>query len=262
MRAIIALFIFVFSSNAFASVCSEMMESIENKSTLKVRVVFGYKDARPARFVGDRHERLAFISRVTAPCKENQDLCEFVRSPENADLFMKKIERPQGEQKFLLWIVNSSAGTDDVENRKDRFQSWRSRYSSQAFLSGLQDADVVLYNGHSRFGGGPDFEPPVMTPDGKVEPLAYQLERSGLERMIKALKGAKRSKNTRFSKLKLLGLYSCSSEQHFNSQIRQHFQGGLQASHELVYHSDALEQSVRTLESILSLRCPRQITFD
>ena len=57
-------------------------------------MVFGYKDSRPARFVGDRHERLALIQRLTSECSGSQQACGFERSPENSDLFIKSIMGP------------------------------------------------------------------------------------------------------------------------------------------------------------------------
>ena len=250
------------SAQAASFKCSDMQKSLYAKSTLKVRMVFGYKDARPARFVGDRHERLAFIERITAACDEGgPETCGFTRSPENADLFMKRISISGKEKKVLLWVVNSSVGTDDQENLSDPFQKWKSKYAEQAFLSGIKEADVVLYNGHSRFGGGPDFQSPQLDADGAVDPSPYKEARPGLTKMLQAFESSRRPKESPFKQLKILGLYSCSSSQHFNDEIRKVSPAGFVSSHVLMYYSDALNQSLSTLNAVLTKSCPKNLTF-
>jgi hypothetical protein len=234
--------------------CAAMEKSLYARDTLKVRMVFGYKDARPARFVGDRHERLAFIEKIMAPCASDSDTrCGFVRSHDNADLFLKKVTVRKKSHRILVWVVNSSVGTDDQENRNDPFQKWKSKYAEEAFTSGLKEADVVLYDGHSRFGGGPDFEPPVLGSNDIVDPAPYQTARPGLAKMTKAMRGSKR--------LQMLGLFSCSSSQHFNDEIHSVSKAGVVSSKVLMYYSDALAQSLSTLEDVLTGRCPRSISF-
>jgi hypothetical protein len=233
--------------------CKAMETKLYSRETLKVRMIFGYKDARPARFVGDRHERLAFIEKITASCSPDELTCGFVRSRDNADLFMKKVNVKKREHRILLWVVNSSVGTDDQENRDDPFQKWKSKYAEEAFTSGLRDADVVLYDGHSRFGGGPDFTSPRLASDGTVDPSTYRSARPGLTKMISSLK--------RSHRLRMLGLFSCSSSQHFNDQIHDVSKAGVVSSKVLMYYSDALAQSISTLGDVLAGRCPKTISF-
>ena len=244
--------------------CSLMEKDLDARDTFKVRMVFGYKDARPARFVGDRHERLAFIEKITTACTEKSaalgsgtvlktGVCGFSRSHDNADLFLKKVVIRKKSHRVLLWVVNSSVGTDDQENRDDPFQKWKSKYAEEAFTSGLHDADVVLYDGHSRFGGGPDFAPPVLGKGDIVDPAPYQTARPGLTKMTRAMVGK--------SRLKMLGLFSCSSSQHFNEEIRRVSSAGILSSKVLMYYSDALSDSLKTLADVLEGRCPRSISF-
>lgn len=249
-----------------APMCLTMEKSLYAKNTLKIRMIFGYKDARPARFVGDRHERLAFIERISATCdSHSKEPCGFIRSHDNADLFMKKLKIKGKDRRVLLWVVNSSVGTDDQENRDDPFQRWKSKYAEDAFLTGLSNADVVMYDGHSRFGGGPDFGSPKLAADGTVDPSSYQTDRPGLTKMITALKdsrkGSASAKANPFSRLKVLGLFSCSSSQHFTEEIHDVSKTGVVSSKVLMYYSDALRESISTLGDVLSGQCPRTISF-
>lgn len=248
---------------SLAPQCSAMEKKLYSSETVKIRMIFGYKDARPARFVGDRHERLAFIQDILQPCRSKDSVgglvaderCGFTRSKDNADLFMKSIDHRK-TKRILLWVVNSSVGTDDQENRDDPFQRWKSKYAEEAFTTGLANADVVLYDGHSRFGGGPDFNPPVLRGDGTVDPAPYQSVRPGLTKMTGSLSAAVKT-----GRLKMLGLFSCSSSQHFNDEIHKVSKAGVVSSKVLMYYSDALKQSLETLSDVLAGRCPRSISF-
>jgi hypothetical protein len=161
-----------------------------------------------------------------------------------------------------LVVVNSSVGTDDEENSRDPFQRWKSAHAQAVFLEGLKSADVVFYNGHSRFGGGPDFRSPLLARDGTVDAASYKSRKAGIGRMISSLEESKSAKAGSFARLKLLGLFSCESSRHFNSKIRRLSEAGLISSPQLMYYSDALAQSLAALDDVLAGKCPRGVTFN
>lgn len=249
------------SSAAEAPSCSALKSSLFSKSSIEVRMVFGYKDARPARFVGDRHERLAFIEKLTSPCSGENQACGFYRSIEDADLLTKPVEIDGRVRAVKLYVVNSSVGSDDEENLSDPFQDWKSNHAETAFLDGLRSSDVVFYNGHSRFGGGPDFTSPKLARDGSVSVSAYKNNRQGLTKLVRALEEGRKPKSKDYAGLKVLGLYSCTSSQHFNRRIRSSSEAGLISSNALMYYSDALDQSVAALNTLLQNRCPKSLHF-
>ena len=51
------------------SSCRKAYDRFFAGPSVDVRVVFGYKDARPARFVADRYERLLLLSRLLRRCR-------------------------------------------------------------------------------------------------------------------------------------------------------------------------------------------------
>src|SRR4051812_11465617 len=64
----------------FASeACRRRYLSFYEKPEIDVKIVFGYKDARPARFVADRYERAVFIQRLVRECKGENFACGFRR---------------------------------------------------------------------------------------------------------------------------------------------------------------------------------------
>lgn len=230
--------------------CRQTYLGFYRNPEVDVKVVFGYKDARPARFVADRYERMIFIQRLTQKCTSANFACDFVRSKTDADLLTRKLNGPDGKPRTIfLRAISSSVGPDDDENRIDPFQKWRTRYANLAFLQGLTAADAVIYNGHSRAGGGPDFSPPRLAKDLDVDFNWYRKNEPGFTPIVSTLEGAP-------SKLKLLGLYSCASSKHFLERVRKVKPDlGLITSPKLIYFSDALESSLESISSLLAMKC-------
>ncbi|RYZ65943.1 MAG: hypothetical protein EOP05_19870 [Proteobacteria bacterium] len=256
---ILATVFFSFAAHAEAPSCSALKSALFSKSTIEIRMVFGYKDARPARFVGDRHERLAFIEKIMTPCEVGNQACGFTRSKEDADLFTKPVFIEGRPKTVRLMVVNSSVGSDDEENLSDPFQEWKSKHAQKTFLSGLREADVVFYNGHSRFGGGPDFGSPQLAKDGTIDASIYKSKKRGLTKLLNALEESQRPKSPRYAGLKVLGLYSCTSSQHFNNRIRSSSDAALISSNVLMYYSDALDQSLSAMSTLLREQCPKSL---
>lgn len=234
--------------------CERVYERLYgSESEPEFRVVFGYKDARPARFVADRYERLLFIQRLTGSCLGTDLACGFSRDRGDADLLTRSIVGPDGQRKTVrVRVVQPSASADDLENRKDPFQRWKSKRAEEAFLKGFHEAAVVLYNGHSRAGGGPDFEPPRLNPAESVDFTWYKAHEPGFAKVLDALK-EEASARTR-----MLGFYSCASHKLFTDRVREIRPDlGLVTSSRLIYFSDALETSLETLNSLFSMKCEK-----
>lgn len=222
--------------------------------TVDVRVFFGYKDARPDRFVADRYEMAIFLQRVLGPCDSVREDCEFKQGDEGQQsksdsqdqVLYKLIKTAKGMVKINLQVFASSAGADDNENRKNPFQKWRSEYIKDQFVEALKKADVVFYNGHSRAGGGPDFSVPELTNSKSVHYVKYQSKKPGFLLLQTALK---QSPN---SPLRLIGLYSCKSDQLFRKKIEAaRPKLKVIGSRQLIYFSDALNDSLDELSQIL-----------
>ncbi|MBC7396321.1 MAG: hypothetical protein H7333_02665 [Bdellovibrionales bacterium] len=222
--------------------CESAYRSFYLKDEIEIRIIFGYKDSRPARFVGDRYERAHFIRRLA-------DL-NFTRDRLDDDLFTTQIMGPDQKLKTVkLRVAQSSVGPDDVANRQDPYQRYRSSEAERVFLEGLSHADAVFYNGHSRDGGGPDFEPPLCVESTQHVAYAwYRSHRPGLKKMINALNAAPVKPN-------LIGLFSCSSSGHFAGSVLRASPSGLIATSSLLYYSDALQGLVETLDGLLKQKC-------
>lgn len=213
-----------------------------------LRVVFGYKDARPGRFVGDRHERLAFVQELLDKCnnEDNMGPCGFRRHPKDQELFLKRIFKEDGDDvKILLRVVHSSVDTDDDANRKNPFQDYQSQRAETLFLEGLSTADMVFYNGHSRFGGGPDFTPPQLNTVGKVDSVFYSSQTTGTNKMLNVLQRRKDTPDTQH--LSTFGIFSCTSSQHFMKSIKDTGVNTVLTSRRLLHYTEALRDSLKAL---------------
>jgi hypothetical protein len=222
--------------------CQETYSKFYQKDTLDFRIVFGYKDARPARYVGDRYEAAYFIQKLLD--------YGFVRSKKNEEEFFYHVKGPdQKEKEIKLLVVSSSAGPDDDENRKDPFQKWKSAHAEDIFLTGLKRADLVFYYGHSRDGGGPDFSYPKLTENHHVDYGWYLRNKPGLQKMKLALRESRPESCA-------IGLYSCVSDRLFSGALREVKPNiSLMTSNALLYYMDALTGMMDTLTDILEMKC-------
>lgn len=232
-----------------SSRCYQAFSKFYNEETIIISVIFGYKDARPARFVGDRYERMMFLSALLAPCSAGETACGFSRRDDDTEILEKTL-RGLGQQTHLIrvFVVGSSAGPDDNANRKDPFQDWMSLRAKSELVSGISRSRAVLYNGHSRDGGGPDFSPPKLI-GTHVDYGWYGDNTPGLSLLLMEL-----VRNP--FPTPLLGLFSCASSYHFSSRIREVNQGvALVTSSKLLYYVDALENTHAALSALLGMWC-------
>ena len=238
-----------------SSRCYQSYHRFYDKEEIRFEILFGYKDARPARFVGDRYERLTLIGQLLSPCPIGEHACGFVRSSYDKDLLEKEILGvDRNPRRIKAYLVNSSIGPDDNSNRKDPFQEWQSRYAKKHFVEGLQTADAVFYDGHSRDGGGPDFSPPKLVA-GHTDYPWYVENTPGLNLLTQALL------NTA-GHTKLLGLFSCVSSQLFSEKVRMSAPDlGLISSPKLIYYADALRVLRSALNALLGMWCENDFTL-
>ena len=230
--------------------CFSTYDRFYKEDEVSILISFGYKDTRPFRYVGDRYEKEILLGRLLSECEGNYHACGFQRSSQDMNLFFKTILGPRGKSiKINLRVLASSVSPDDDFNRTDSYQKWNSAYVERSFLDSFHSHEAVLYYGHSRDGGGPDFKRPRLKKNKHINYTYYKKKKPGLKKLVSALKKAS-------SPPELLGMYSCVATQHFSRPIRKVYaQGGLLTSSQLLYVTDALESLYQTLESLLSMKC-------
>lgn len=192
--------------------CPDKYTHVLNQGKLDMTVVFGYNDNEEG-LVSDAYEKSALIEALTQPC-HSQYLyaCGFALRD---DQTLTKMGQWQGQDiQITMHVQNSSFSLIDRDNKSDfkDQQREKSLATEQVFIKGLQLSDAVFYVGHSRDGGGPDFQPPRLLTQGKVNYPWYRQNEPGLKVLLKALK-------TSIVPAPLVGLFSCASRQHFKGRI-------------------------------------------
>jgi hypothetical protein len=193
--------------------CQAAYRRLYSQGQLSISIVYGYNDQRPYSHVIDGDERAILHDALVSPCRDQFDrLCGF--SEDASGVLHKQIEGVDGENVNVgLRLRASSVSSDDNANRvslKDR-QTQATAASRAEFARSLKEDDVVFYIGHARNGGGPDFRPPLLNGEGKVDLLRYQTKKEGLKLMTAGL--------ARATRLKLLGVFACLSNRHFSDSL-------------------------------------------
>lgn len=154
---------------------------------------------------------------LTSSCYGNLRFCGFKTDPNNPYRFLKNVQIHGRSYQARVEMHFASATEylrENLGSARDT-QQQRSQYAENFFLKGLTSADAMFYFGHSRNGGGPDFNPPVFVKgQNKVNYDGYyKVQQPGFRKMIAALQGPE--------KTPILGLMSCASRDHFLSRLRQ-----------------------------------------
>lgn len=217
--------------------------------SVDIRIVFGYKDTRPTRFVGDRYERLYIVQDLVRPCTQPKNMiCGFTRDEQDGDsLWRYFVLSKQDTMRVRIKITPSSVGPDDQLNRQNPFQDLQTRIAENNLVSGLSMANGVFYVGHSRDGGGPDFAPPRITSSREVDYRWYQENKPGISSVLNAIASSK------FHEHQVFGMMSCLSSKHFEKSILDLTKRvSFVSTHKLIYYTEALNQTQFEVSKLMS----------
>jgi hypothetical protein len=207
---------------------------------------------------GDRYAMTALMEQLNSPCESNQFACGFRENPDDAGDFRKRISimGPDGKSRTRVVHISlrsSSVTPDEKLNRtssKDD-QDSQTDATRDFYLDGLENADVSLYVGHARDGGGPDFGPPVVNPKLHHTDFDwYHKNHPGVDAIAEALDGAPKT-------AKVIGIFACWANDHFHDFLRKAApNAGLVLSGQAEFEA-ITAQAAATLDSLLGLRCEK-----
>jgi hypothetical protein len=205
--------------------CDAFYKKLGSDGTVRIQISFGYFDQSEGQpFVAggydfgynssaDMYFAGAFRAALLDSCKGSMQACEF--SEQSPGLLAKDIDAPNGRRVHVEIQVNDSSLTPLYGQNTGIYAQQQKEKTSQAltsFHNGIHNADVVFYVGHSRNGGGPDFNPPVLLPNLHPNYAGYYEKlQPGLKDLTQTLRQRKG--------LPLLGLFSCLSERHFGKTL-------------------------------------------
>lgn len=207
--------------------CLNRYSRILNDGLIDIRIIIGYFDwttGSQVSYAGrnygyspsiDPGAYRALKEIITSRCPGRAEFCEF--SQESTYRFTKNVVVQGRRYRANVDIVFASVSESYSANtgRYASEQRERSATAQATFASALKYADAVFYFGHSRNGGGPDFNPPIfISGTNKVNYSGYyKRERPGFKKMISALSGDRQAS--------ILGLMSCDSRDHFLSGLKK-----------------------------------------
>jgi hypothetical protein len=161
------------------------------------------------------------------------------------------------EVRFRLTYASASPFYERNQSVLQSKQARFTRNSEENFFGGLHRADYDIYMGHSRNGGGPDFNPPRLNAALKADYRGYyRRETPGISRVLRELRTGDNRDVT-------LGLFSCDSDLHFRKKLlavnpSQRLLLTVGSVGKLTYY-DTLNLSLSYLEGALRGSCGAQL---
>jgi hypothetical protein len=253
--------------------CQPLYNPLLKDGILDIRYAFGYFDdsenGLKKSYAGTNYgfspslDIVAFETLVkiaTAPCRNrSMRLCDFQKNENShsGKAVLEKTIRIQNQNTLVRLTITQASASEFFSKNTGPLRSSQKFLTEQSesnFFEGLKVADVVFYNGHSRNGGGPDFNPPDLTSSHKVNYKGfYEVQKPGLRRTLESLS---QNPNSAF----ILGLFSCYSRLHFQKVLfSANPDQRLILSSESIDYFQTLKASVGYLEGILRGDCGQSL---
>lgn len=249
------------------NICENLYGTLLKDNVLDIRIALGYFDWTTGSSVSmDRQNYglspsidigayAALRALLTASCRGNNKLCGFRQDSSNMYLFTRPIT-VHGRNYTARVEVHFSSATELISRntgRNSADQADRSRHTENFFQNGLKNADLAYYFGHSRNGGGPDFNPPVFLPGQNKLNYAgyYKAKQPGMRKMISSLEDSAKP-------ARILGMFSCDSRDHFLRKVRSTSPTtGVITSLDILTVDEVWTSMLGSLDSVLRGQCQK-----
>ena len=218
--------------------CPREFSALETGRTLRISMFYGYDN-----YEGRAHDRVNASSMshvLTEKCRGKLSACGFsiVASSQSALRLMRALD----DRKVEINLFTSSLPDGAKEEEQDKL----SLSVKDRFYRELVESDVVCYMGHSRLGGGMEFNAQT-----GAATLFNGIFRFPMVPVLKALR-------QRPTKLKMIGMFSCDSNKYF----RDDFHGAnpslaLILTTADIYARPAEQASLGALDAVLAKKCDR-----
>jgi hypothetical protein len=242
--------------------CYSQISNMASDGEIKITVAMGYMDVsrgQEASYTADSYYQIGHVLdrdaqegleyAITADCaNRNHFACGFRKSGRH---YTKQIQdRWSGRRKTVkIELISSSVSVVNANNVGPllREQTASSQNAESRFLSSFVSSDVVLYLGHARSGGGPDFSPPILNSNGSVNYSYYKEHRPGLRKMLSAVSQGQTP---------IVGLLACKSTGLFSRSVKNQSPSSLIVSaDDLFDYNDILPTAYATIEAVVGQRC-------
>ncbi|MBK7960261.1 MAG: hypothetical protein IPK04_02965 [Bdellovibrionales bacterium] len=197
--------------------CQNFFRAFKDKQTIKIGIFFGYMNKK--EFAVDPIFASTVEKYLTSPCltTEMSFVCGFSKIAADQSRYLKNVTWTDQTRRMVEIDLHFSALTIlDHENRKILFaQNENSEIVRQTFMRALNTLDVVIYDGHGRYGGGPDFFPEKMLNEKVGDKKFYKETLGGVTDLVNALSARTDGP------LPFLVLNSCMSKQHIHGPLQK-----------------------------------------
>jgi hypothetical protein len=242
--------------NEIKQSCVSRYNEMYSDGVLRIVAAMGYYDGPPLDSVWSYNLSISLTKSLKAPCKRGAYACGFRTDPDNSLRLIKYVKDLNG--KFIPAIVDITvpvlSGSDKYNRSKPDEQKRRSDLSAKFFLEAIKRGeDVVMYAGHSRDGGGPDFYPSILTADKtETDYEWYKKNKPGL----KALKAALQESVRNGTPPSVFASISCSSKLHFSKTLKTASPStGYMLSSVSAYEPWDHIATMSLIDSVLAMRC-------
>ena len=226
--------------------CPQEFSALETGRTLHISMFYGY-DKDEGR-VHDRINARSMSYVLTEECRGELSACGFsiVSSSESAVRLMRTLDGRKAEINLFTSSLTDDAKEGMNPDFMNREQDKLSRSVEGRFYRELVESDIVFYMGHSRLGGGMEFNA-----QAGVATLFNAIFRFPMLPVLEALR-------QRPTRLKMIGMFSCDSNKYF----RHDFLGAnpslsLILTTADIYAHPAEQASLGALDAVLSKKCAR-----
>ena len=237
--------------------CKRKYQDLFSNRKVRILLALGYADTG-SDTVLDYLSHSAFKRKLTEPCGPDNYSCGFRASKYDPDLLLKAESDPTGERNHLIEIKlirgaytysdKKNVSSEIIETQKAFCEATTIKFFSE-IASGT---DVIIYSGHSRNGGGPDFCPPNRKADQHVNYPWYEKNRPGMQTMLGSMKLAVNAGKPN----KVVAMLSCSSQKHFFKDLMAvNPSAGYLLTKRLATFAEVTKDAYATLDSLLSQRC-------
>lgn len=228
--------------------CQNDYLTLMAKSEINVTVAYGYFDVTDGT-TWDNKILNQFLTTMTAPCKTwHTKSCGFKKTGKGPFVLTRKMTGPDGLIKTVKITVDApSVSTDNNANLSNPLQKTKSQAVKTMYLNGLRNSEVTLYLGHSRDGGGPDFDPPKMS-GTHVDYDWYHSNPKDKKEMLNVL-----AENP--NKARIVGFFSCSSIRWFSKGVSVGAPASGFIGTDNTFWTSAFEQVYPFIEKIFSYQC-------
>lgn len=227
---------------------ADYRRQLPSSGPLRISIFYGYENFGDRTFDLVNSQAMARV--LQEKCQGPAQVCGFKISRKTAT--QTQLTKTVGGQAVTINLYASSLTSFDNQNMNPDDKFWEQRKRSQAikahFYQELQASDVVFYGGHSRLGGGPSFEGQTLAQIG----FNY-LFKLPLRPILDAV-------SARPTKLKVLGLFSCSSNKYYRTEFeRANPNLSLIVSHDEIESGEAEQMTIGALNSLLARKCAPEV---